>query len=390
MKLELQRDLARQTLDLLDRKTTVMAAHTLYEPVDRYTSEELFEKERRLIFGEYPLFVGLSCDLPGPGSWKTFNCPGTPLLITRDRDGRLRAMLNICQHRAMQVVPPGCGDGARRFTCPYHGWTYDIDGRLSGIPGPEGFADVDRGQRNLIELPTEERYGMMFVATNPKATFDLEQFFCGLGEQLALFSFETWKSIVDVHEHRVQANWKMVWDSHCEGYHFANLHQYSVGDMLINNTSIPMFFGNHALMTITLKNINALRDQPEDQWRPVEGGHLNLNYRLFPSLSMSVVFGDRLEIYELWPGNSVGETVSLHYAYRKEIPESAEARKQLDESVRYGCQTIVDAEDYRTAEAQYRSLRAPFGPKTVLIGRNEPIVQHMHRASRRAVGLPEV
>jgi phenylpropionate dioxygenase-like ring-hydroxylating dioxygenase large terminal subunit len=297
-------------------------------------------------------------------------------------------MVNICQHRGVQVVPAGCGVETRRFTCPFHGWIYGIDGHLASIPGAEGFSDIDRRQRRLTELSVEERYGMIFVATSPDTSFDLDDYLCGLGEHFSPFGFETWKPVAPVHEHTVKANWKVVFDTHLDVYHFSNLHGDSVGPILYNNTSIPEFYGDHTLMAITLRNIDGLRHQVENQWQPVKGGHLNLNYRLFPNLSLSVVFGDRLEIYQILPGTTVGDTVALHYAYRNEIPDDEDERKQLEKMVRYACE-VVEKEDYRIAESAYIGYSSPNAPKTILIGRNEMAMQHLHHALHRSLSSTE-
>ena len=152
MMLEMQVDIARRTLKLLDDKTTTLAAHILKEPTAGYSSLEQFDLERQRIFDRYPMFVGLSCELPDTGSWMTFDGTGTPIVLMRDHQGCVRAFLNMCQHRGVRVVE-GCGEGSRRFTCPFHGWVYDIEGNLVGMPGAEGFAEMRRQDRGLLELP---------------------------------------------------------------------------------------------------------------------------------------------------------------------------------------------------------------------------------------------
>ncbi len=385
---EMQRDLGRRTLALLDHKTTDMASHTLEEPVAGYTSPEQAELERRQIFNRYPMFVGLSGDLPSPGSWFTFDATGTPMLLTRDTTGRVRAFLNMCQHRGVRVVDSGAGQGVRRFTCPFHAWVYDIEGRLVGVPGAEGFADMDRDTRGLIELPAEERYGMIFASANPDAPFSVDEYLSGLDEHFAMFGFDTWHPVAGVHPHHVGTNWKVVWGTHCETYHFSHLHRETAGPLAYGNTSIADFYGEHALMTSTMRSIDKLRDLPEEQWRPVDDGSINLNYRLFPNLSLSVVFGNRLEIFTVYPGDNIHETVALHQAYRREPPADEQEVKELEEQIRWACRTVVDNEDYAIAARADTGLRSPFTPKTLVFGRNEPVMQHMAVNLRRALGLP--
>jgi phenylpropionate dioxygenase-like ring-hydroxylating dioxygenase large terminal subunit len=387
MDLDMQRDLARRTLALLDEKTTVMAPHVMEEPVEGYSSLTQLEAERRLIFNRYPMFVGMTSDLPEPLSWLTFDGTGTPIVVTRDEQGRPRALLNMCQHRGVRVVDTGRGEGARRFTCPFHGWVYDIEGRLIGMPGAEGFEEVRREDRGLIELPVEERYGMIFVSANPDAPFDLEEHLNGLGPQFESFDFANWKLVAPVHPHRIAANWKVVWGTHCETYHFATLHRDTASGLVYSNTSLADFYGDHALMTTTVRTIDHLRDVPEDDWRPVDDGHINLNYRLFPNLSLSIVFGNRLEIFTIYPGDHVRDTVALHHAYHKNPPVSDEEKKALEEQVLWACQTVVDGEDYAIATRTEPGLHSPSAPKTLIFGRNEPVMQRMALTLRRTIGL---
>ncbi|MBL7488235.1 aromatic ring-hydroxylating dioxygenase subunit alpha [Frankia sp. AgB1.9] len=383
MNVEMQRELGRRTLDLIDRRTTDLAEHTMEEPLDGYRSPEQFERERRLVFSRYPMFVGLSGDLPEPESWLTFDATGTPMLLTRDDDGRVRAFLNMCQHRGVRVVEPGRGT-ARRFTCPFHAWSYSLEGKLVGLPGSEGFNDLRREDRGLIELPVQERHGLIFAAAHPDARFSLEEYFGGLDEHFASFGFESWHSIAATHRHPVATNWKVVWGTHCETYHFAQLHRATAGPLVYSNTSVADFYGDHALMTSTMRTVDKLRETPEEDWRPVDDGQINLNYRLFPNLSFSVV-GDRLEIFTIYPGESLHETVALHYAYRRELPASDQEAKELEEAVRWACQTVVDKEDYEMATRAGLGLRSPFVPKTLVFGRNEPVMQHMARTLRRVL-----
>ncbi len=386
--LEFEREIARRTLSFLDNKTTDMADHILEDPVSVYSDPELFEEEKRLLFNRYPIFVGLTCDLPEPGSWKTYDASGTPILLTRADDGQVHALLNICQHRGSKVVDGPCGEGARRFTCPFHAWTYDIQGRLVGVPGAEGFNEMRRQERGLIELPVEEKYGLIFCAAHPDAHFSLDEHLGPeLAAQLESFGFETWKPLSPVHPHRMRCNWKVSWGTHCETYHFGYLHRNSVGDMMYGNTSCAYEFGDHALMTQTVRTIDKLRDLPEDQWYPLKEGMISLSYRMFPNVSFSVVFGDRLEIYTPFPGDSIHDTVSLHYAYGKELPDSEQEREELAQKVLFACKTVVDDEDFRVAERTEPWIHSPSMPKTLVFGRNEPVMQHMALKYRDALGL---
>ena len=101
--------------------------------------------------------------IPGetPHDYVVRDVLGTSVLLTRDATGEAHAFLNYCRHRGARPAA-GCGS-ARRFTCPYHAWTYDSRGTLVGLPGAEGFDELDRSEHGLVELPSQERHGFVWV-----------------------------------------------------------------------------------------------------------------------------------------------------------------------------------------------------------------------------------
>merc|ERR1711939_781377 len=129
-----------------------------------------FEAEREHLFLRNALSAGWSTDLKRPHDYRRFEVCGKSLLLTRDGEGKFRAFENCCRHRGMELVSRD--EGARTknkaiFVCPYHAWSYGTNGELLNVPfGEEGFASCDAvhvENRNLIELPAEERAGMLLV-----------------------------------------------------------------------------------------------------------------------------------------------------------------------------------------------------------------------------------
>jgi len=108
-------------------------------PTRSYTDPERWANEVELIFMRLPLMLALSIELPNPGDYKAMEMVGRPVLLTREKDGKVRAFLNVCSHRGAPVAEPGKGN-CNRFSCPYHGWTYANDGRLIGIAEPTNSA----------------------------------------------------------------------------------------------------------------------------------------------------------------------------------------------------------------------------------------------------------
>jgi phenylpropionate dioxygenase-like ring-hydroxylating dioxygenase large terminal subunit len=146
-------------LDHIEHGTTDMVDDMLELPMEVYTSEAHFQRELETLFFGEPLVLCLSGAMPTPGSYTTTEILGVPLLLTRDADGRVHSFANVCRHRGVRVAD-GHGQ-ARRFTCPFHAWVYDLEGKLAGVPVAAGFEGMCREDKGLVELPVAERYGLV-------------------------------------------------------------------------------------------------------------------------------------------------------------------------------------------------------------------------------------
>ena len=183
MKYETQVALARRFLHHIEHKTTDMLPRVSYNTRTAYTCTNHFDQEKALLFRKYPLLSGLSCQIPSPGDFITEEYAGMPILLTRGNDGQVRAFMNVCRHRGAQVEMAESGCGRQRFTCPYHAWSYNLDGKLVGLPDAATFGEIDRGAFNLVPVPVQERHGMIFVLHDTRgAPFDVDAL---LGSELS-------------------------------------------------------------------------------------------------------------------------------------------------------------------------------------------------------------
>src|SRR5512139_4073489 len=115
--------LLKRLLHFAETKTNYRAEAPYRNPVTVYTDPARLQCEQRELFRREPLLIGFASEWAKPGDYKTEDYSGVPILVVRDRDGMLRAFLNVCRHRGSRVAD-GCGS-ARAFSCPYHAWTYD-------------------------------------------------------------------------------------------------------------------------------------------------------------------------------------------------------------------------------------------------------------------------
>jgi len=138
----------KRLLHYVDTRTTAMADAPWQNDVSVYTDAEHLAREQRILFRQRPILMGFGTDWATPGAFRTDDYAGVPVLIVRGRDGKLRAFLNVCRHRGAKVAQ-GYGS-ARLFSCPYHAWTYDLSGKVTGIPDERCFPGVRPERSSLV------------------------------------------------------------------------------------------------------------------------------------------------------------------------------------------------------------------------------------------------
>jgi len=131
-------------------------------PVNIYTDSGILENEMASVFRNHPMVAGHVSSVRDPGTYLLSDWVKFPYVIVRATDGRLRAFLNICRHRGARIVS-GNGPCLKAFVCPFHGWSYGLDGQLKGVTKPYNFPELDREKFALIELPVVERAGLIWI-----------------------------------------------------------------------------------------------------------------------------------------------------------------------------------------------------------------------------------
>ena len=362
-------------LDLVARNTTTLADSVMEINVSEYTDSALFEREKIELFRNYPQFVGPSCILPEPGDYFAFDDTGIPILIVRQDDASLKAFVNICSHRGapLNECTHGKAKKGRMFSCPYHGWSYDLNGTLIGVPfGNEGFDSIDRDALGLQTLDVQEKHGMIFVMPNPDMTFNIDEVLGGIQERLSGFGFED-HYYLGAKQVFTDFSWKLNMDTFHEYYHFEFLHPESIATMAYSNTAHYKQYGrNHSMGSPSLA-INELEEIPEDQWQPREySSYVNF---IFPNTVIFVV-NDHFQTWRVYP-IAPDRSVVYHSMFLPAEPKTSEERRSYEEYFQM-INDVAVAEDYSLVDKINRGLQAGLARK-VLVGRNEPGVQNMHR-----------
>ena len=123
-----------------------------HTPVEGYFDPVQYRREVEVLFHKHPIVIGHSAQVRKPGDFVTHDATSQPILVVRGTDGVLRAFLNVCRHRSACVEQAACGSNERAFVCAYHGWAYDLTGRLLGITDGTAFGDVDKSKYGLRRL----------------------------------------------------------------------------------------------------------------------------------------------------------------------------------------------------------------------------------------------
>ncbi len=337
-------------------------------PASTYADADQYATEIAEIFLRVPLLVALSCDVREPGDYITFEIAGRPIIVVRGDDGTVRTLLNICRHRGARLTEEHCGS-ARRFTCPYHAWSYDNRGALVGVPGDDSFGDLD--VNGLMELPTEERHGAVFASLDPEATLDLDSWLDGLGASLEALRLD------ELHPYRVPTtidspNWKLAADGYLDGYHIGYLHRNTIGRKAITNRNTYDFFGPHVRVGFATKKT---RDSAEPFDPATLPEYMSLVHYVFPNVSISGGLGDSLMLSKLLPGPTVDQSTTLQFQYYREPVEGTLV--EVAEEKRATYEAVVRDEDCATIFGINDALGA-IGDGHVVFGRNESGNQHLH------------
>lgn len=194
-------------------------------PPSIYTSPAFLERELQDVFAREWVSVGRASALAKPGDYVTYELAGQPILVVRDDDGRLRAMSNVCLHR-MSTLLEGSGN-RRAITCPYHGWTYALDGTLRAAPAMERNLAFCKEDHRLPELRCEEWLGWIMVTLNR----DIEPVATRLAEVQGLIDDYGMENYTETFRetHVWDTNWKILAENFMESYHLPICHAGTIG-----------------------------------------------------------------------------------------------------------------------------------------------------------------
>jgi carnitine monooxygenase subunit len=372
--------IVRELLSHIDNRTTSRTAAVVSNSSSAYTSPEVLRLEHERIFHSQPLVAALSCDLPEPGSFVAEEAAGTAFLLVRGRDGRVRAFLNACRHRGTRLVLEPRGRRLR-FSCPFHAWTYEADGRLVGVPLRESFGECDTGALGLIALPVAEKYGIVWLKARPGAEFDIDDDLGGLGPELAGWELGG-QFALGAEPMPRPMNWKLANDTFGETYHFAMLHRNTLSAHYHGNVAAYETFGRNHRMVFAARSIDELRGKPQSEWRLKP--HSTIAYYLFPNTQL-LVARQSIAMYRIFPVADQPSRCLIYQSVYLDREPSTESELANKKRVLDLLETVIVGEDFVAAASAQAALSSG-ALREVVYGRNEPALHHYHANFREALG----
>ncbi|MEK9596249.1 MAG: aromatic ring-hydroxylating dioxygenase subunit alpha [Rhodospirillaceae bacterium] len=346
----------------IDHKTTDTGEHVWREPVEHYFCEQRFLQEQALM-RRLPIPFCPSGALLNTGDFLARRAAGTPLLAVRGRDGQARVFRNTCRHRGMPVASgSGC---ARAFICPYHAWTYDLDGKLTHVSGKDGFPDLDTAAHGLLPVAAvEERGGLIWVTQDAPISDG------ALAAMPDLFTPE--QQVFDMSTFTDPTNWKLAAETSMEGYHIKALHKESFYPFGFDNLNVVETFGPNSRIIFPFRRIEKLRQIPPAE-RRLQGMVTDV-FQLFPNTHVSVLsHHSHLIILEPVAVDKT-EYVFFRLSNRGGNAEDSLARAKKDAAfLKDGGLT----EDREAANAIYEGLKTGANDH-LTFGRFEKAIGHFH------------
>lgn len=334
---------------------------------EHYHGAEALACDQRLVFERSWQLVGHSRQLADAGDSIGATIGRCPVLVVRGEDETLRAFANVCRHRAGPLVVCG-GRDARALRCRYHGWTYDLEGRLRHAPEMGNAPDFHPEGVRLPRFRAAAWQGLVFVALDDRVPA-LEEVLAGIAQRISPIDLPAME-FAHRDTYTIDCNWKVYVDNYLEGYHLPYVHP-GLSGILDYRSYRTELFAWHSLQHSPLSAEEALYGNGEAFY-----------YFVYPNLMLNVLPG-RLQVNRVLPAGAERCVVEFDYYYARDgrKPEAMQRDRAFSEE--------IQQEDIGICEAVQRGLASGRYEPGRLNPRRESGVRHFHQLLRRAYGDPQ-
>ncbi|MCH8201788.1 MAG: aromatic ring-hydroxylating dioxygenase subunit alpha [Proteobacteria bacterium] len=320
-------------------------------PAWTYSNPEFFELERQQLFSKSWQLVCHTADIPEPGDYFTLEILGQSLVVIRGHNGQARGFHNVCRHRGTRLLDGPSGNCAERITCPYHAWSYGLDGRLATVPYEQEFKGLKRQDNGLKPLDLEIFAGFIFVRVTADDGPSVAAQFSAVSDELKDYRFEDLKPLGRVTLRRRAVNWKQIADNYVDALHIPVAHP-GLSSLVGNSYRIEVAGDIHK-MTADLRpsrkagwSVRAYSDiLPPLDHLPGPAGRRWLYYRMWPNLAFDI-YPDQIDFMQFIP-LSPGQTLIREMAYA--LPDERREMR-LARYLNWRINRVVNSEDTALVE----------------------------------------
>jgi phenylpropionate dioxygenase-like ring-hydroxylating dioxygenase large terminal subunit len=359
-------------------------------PAGRYTDQRFFHLEIEHVWRKSWLLAAHIDELPEPGSFLLWDNAGQPVLLVHAADGSINAFYNTCSHRGAPVVTERSGH-RKRFTCPYHGWSYSDRGELVAVRDPQDFRDLDLSTRGLAPVRCERFGNLVFV------NFDLEapallDWLGPIAGEWEEFQFDNCR-LAARHVFDLDCNWKIAMEANTEVYHVRSIHQQTVAPVLDDRRNVNTLYPNgHGRMVaptpkgkVTLDIMPVSPDIAEIDTVGEVARTCTLSYGLFPNW-VSPLSQWLLPPILFWP-NGIDKCRMETWTMAPQWKDGLKPDLWTENDGAELCQVLQ--EDTQFGEKIQKSMQS-YGFQGVPLSYQESRIYHWNQAADRIIGIDNI
>ena len=356
-------------------------------PPHAYNDPSLLAQELEEFFLKNWQFAGHANEIPNAGDYLNFEMANNSVILVRGEDKEIRAFQNVCRHRASRLLEGESGHCNKVIQCPYHGWAYNLDGGLRGVPSIDSFPPLDKSAMGLREVRLENMHGLLFVKIIDAPGLGVAESFGDCIEYVRAYDLENYVRIADPIEQIWNANWKVAWDNYQENYHIPVGHpglnrmlevpededayssgvSYSVFPLSKERSSVPLEARYQELAHLADHRV---AEKFQRQWFQV-GYPNNLGMDFYPEM---------LDLFQVIP-LAVDKTLIRASFYG---PKDCSTEEQELRDVNIAINTIVNDEDKTLCERVQKGLQqSNYTPGPLSL--NESAVAFFHDSVREKI-----
>ena len=335
-------------------------------PAKIFTGKERFDREQEKVFRTKPVAVTVSALLK-PGHVIAHDGYGVPLLVSRDKEGVARVFLNACKHKGAKLID-GCEVHKRNLvTCPYHAWSFALNGDLIAAAREETFADFDKHTRNLTELASKEFAGLIWVILDRSVEPDWSNLHPQIEADFKSMRIDQ-AHVYGRRTFELNANWKVILEPFLEGYHVQRLHSKSIGQLFADTPNVTDTFGPNIRQISGKMGFTpaALEVEGENIHKTVTHA-----YEVFPN-TVVVTSPYYISVMIIMP-KSAGKSVVDYFMLTPVAPDSEKAEALYSKSYEL-IQHVFGKEDFWAAEMSQQGLESGALDTVIYSGMEETIL----------------